>query len=127
PIVVDWVAMRADRSPLLVLLPMFALLVASHLHARTTMTTQPATQPIDPAEAKVAFDLAKSLSDRDAGKLWGRPLYGPMLLVDPATRFALANQADAEGKLSAIDGHPGLFAATLPDDIGIANTATRWA
>jgi hypothetical protein len=56
--------------------------------------------------------------------MWGVRLYGPILLVDPVTRRALANQADAEGRLSP---EGDVFAGRLPDDMPLANTAVEWA
>src|SRR5215472_168199 len=80
--------------------------------------------PIDAAKARQYFAEAKALSDRDKGALWNVPLYGPLLFVDPGTRYTVANQADAEGKLKPLDG---VFAGTVPLELGIANTATKWA
>jgi hypothetical protein len=101
-----------------------SLIVARVVVAATTATSQPA---IDPREAAAVFELAKSLSDHDAGALWGRRLYGPMLLVDSATRQAVANQKDAQGKLAPRQDQPGCFIGTIPDTIGVANTATNFA
>jgi hypothetical protein len=47
-----------------------------------------------------------------------------MLLVVPATRQVIANQADAQGKLHAEDG---VFLGQLPPEENIANTALDWA
>ncbi len=79
---------------------------------------------LQPEAALRAFELARRLSDRDAGATWGKSLYGPMLLVDPATRRVMANQADAEGRLSATDG---VYVGEMPESVGIANTATEWS
>lgn len=46
-------------------------------------------KPIDLQLASHYFAEMRAASARDAGHLWGRPLYGPMLFVDPETRFAL--------------------------------------
>jgi hypothetical protein len=80
--------------------------------------------PIDLTMAKSYFAEARRLAASDGGKLWGKSLAGPMLFVDPRTRFAAANQADAEGKLKPEDG---VFVGTLPANVPLANTATRWA
>ena len=80
--------------------------------------------PIDLAEAAQVFEEARSASARDGEATWGRTLYGPMLLVDPKTRFVVANQADGEGVLREQDG---VFVGTLPDEEQIANTAYTWA
>jgi hypothetical protein len=80
--------------------------------------------PIDLTAAADYFADAKAASDRDAGKLWGVRLYGPILFVDPQSRTVVTNQADAEGKLKQ---QGTLWVGTLPPEVGIANTATKWA
>jgi hypothetical protein len=79
---------------------------------------------IDPSKAGQYFAEAKALSDRDNGALWKVSLCGPLLFVDYDTRYAVANQSDAEGKLKPLDG---VFAGTAPEELGVANTATKWA
>jgi hypothetical protein len=81
-------------------------------------------KPIDLALAAKYFREARTLADRDGGKLWGKSLAGPMLFVDPASRFVAANQADAEGKLKP---EGSVFVGTLPAGTPLANTAVRWA
>lgn len=80
--------------------------------------------PIPHDAARRTFDDVRVASDEDGGKLWGRPLYGPILFVDPQTRYVVANQQDAGGALKA-DG--GVFVGTLPKEVIIANTATDWS
>lgn len=70
------------------------------------------------------FQEAQALCERDRGRLWGRSLCGPMLLVDRKTRLVAANQADRQG---ALTGSGNLFTGRLPDEVNIANTATDWA
>src|SRR5689334_3189398 len=82
------------------------------------------TPAIDPAKARQYFAEAKALSDRDNGALWKVQLCGPLLFVDPGTRYAVANQADTEGKLKPLEG---VFAGTAPEELGVANTAMKWA
>ena len=79
---------------------------------------------IDLAEARRAFDAAENASALDGGVLWGAELYGPLFLVDPASRFVVANQADPEGTLREEDG---VWVGTLPEEINPANTAVEWA
>src|SRR5579859_7435947 len=45
------------------------------------------------------FAEAKTASDADGGRTWGRPLYGPMIFIDEATRTLYANQPDQENRL----------------------------
>jgi hypothetical protein len=82
------------------------------------------TPAIAASKARQYFAEAKALSDRDNGGLWKVPLCGPLLFVDRQTRYAVANQADMEGKLKPLDG---VFAGTAPPELGVANTATKWA
>src|SRR5215469_4870778 len=82
------------------------------------------TTPIPLDAARRTFDDVHVASDEDGGRLWGRTLYGPILFVDPQSRYAVANQRDAAGVLEPAG--EGLFAGTLPNDVVIANTATDW-
>lgn len=79
---------------------------------------------IDLRLAQQYFDEAATLWKQDGGRLWGRPLNGPLLFVDRKTRRVVANQADAEGRLRK---ESSLFAGELPTTIAVANTTTRWA
>jgi hypothetical protein len=51
-------------------------------------------------------------------------LYGPILLVDPATRTVVANEPDGEGLLHP-DGE--LRTGTLPASVPLANSPTEWS
>ena len=86
--------------------------------------TAAAEPTIDPERAARYFEEAEALSRQDAGRLWGVPLYGPMILVDPGSHEAVANQADAEGRL-AKSGK--VFMGKLPPDVMVANTSMDWA
>ena len=82
------------------------------------------TPAIDANKARQYFAEAKAFSERDNGGLWKVPLCGPLLFVDYGTRYAVANQVDAEGKLKPLDG---VYVGTAPPELGVANTATKWA
>ena len=81
-------------------------------------------QGIDPLLAARYFQEAQAICAKDNAALWGVSLCGPLLFADPQTRRVVANQSDAEGKLSR---QGNVFVGTLPPEMGIANTATRWA
>ncbi len=81
----------------------------------------PAQAPIDHDRAAALFAEARAL---EGANPWAGPLYGPLLFVEPGTRYVVANEADAEGILQA-DGD--VFVGTLPEGEGIANTAVSWA
>lgn len=55
--------------------------------------------------------------------LWNFDLYGPILLVDPATRKIYANYPDTAGILT-LKGK--IYTGLLPNSINIANTAITW-
>ena len=57
-------------------------------------------------------------------QLWGKDLYGPILLVDPNTRELYANFSDTEGALKPAGE---IFTGVLPKEINIANTAVNWS
>lgn len=99
-------------------------LLACALATLAPMNFPAQTPPIDAAKARQYFAEARALSDSDNGALWKVPLCGPLLFVDYGTRYTVANQADAEGKLKPLDG---VFAGTAPEELGVANTATKWA
>jgi len=89
------------------------------------VTSSAAQSPgIDTKLAAQYFRQLKQTSDRDAGKTWGLPLYGPIMFVDPRSGKVVANEADLEHKLVAQDS---VFVGTLPREINPANTAIDWA
>ena len=87
------------------------------------MLAQADPQPNDIARAKRLFAEAQSVSDKEGGHLWGRKLYGRMLLVDPQTCAVVANEADPEGVLHATDG---VYVGTLPTSLIISNAPIDW-
>jgi hypothetical protein len=57
------------------------------------------------------FDELRAMCARDAGRMWGVSICGPTMIVDRQTRAVIANEPAP---------------ATLPKEIGIANTAVDW-
>jgi hypothetical protein len=90
----------------------------------TSRQDAPVTRSIDPGLAEQYLQEYAAACARDNGVLWGLSLLGPTILVDPDSRDAAANQADKEGRLAQ---HGALFIGRIPADVGVANTATRWA
>lgn len=84
----------------------------------------PASLPIDPGQAQAVFAEAKAISDRDGGRFWGQPLYGPILLVAPESRATVANRADPGGVLTAAGP---LFTGRLPEAVNVSNSPTEWS
>jgi len=83
-----------------------------------------AEPPLPLDRAKNVLEEARLACAEDGGALWGLSLCGPLLLVDPESRLAVANEADEGGVLRA---ESGVFAGVLPSDVVVANTATRWS
>ena len=52
---------------------------------------------VDPELAQRWFREATELCERDAGRLWGVSLCGPMVIFDPATGTRAASQPEPEG------------------------------
>lgn len=77
---------------------------------------------IDPLLARTYFDEAAAISDGDGGKLWGRPLHGPMLFVHRKTRMVVANEA-----ARVLKPEGDVFVGKWPRNMLIANTAVRWS
>ena len=95
------------------------------LLASTIASTAAAQEPaIDLAEAHRAFESAAIASDLDAGRLWGREMYGPVFVVDPDSRFVAADRADPEGLLQPRDD---VWVGSLPESINPANSAIDWS
>lgn len=75
-------------------------------------------------EAAQYFTEADALVRADGGRLWGVSLGGGLLLVDPATRIAYANQPDSQGRLVRVGP---VLRGEIPQDVNLANTALDWA
>lgn len=82
------------------------------------------TVPIDVQLAAQYFTEAKTISDRDAGKLWNMRVYAPLMFADPMTKQLVANGPDAEGKLQK---QGDVYVGKLPDDFIVANNDMHWS
>jgi hypothetical protein len=76
-----------------------ALLLLFLLGAATAAQAQ-----VQPELAKRYFDEATKLCERDAGRLWGVSLCGPMVIVDQATGTRATSQPEPEGPLPRFQG-----------------------
>lgn len=79
---------------------------------------------IDPGTASRYFHEAQVLGQREGGRLWGVPLYGPMLFVDGGSRAVIANGPDAQG---ALRQQGEVWEGRLPPGVGVSNTAMDWS
>jgi hypothetical protein len=90
-----------------------------------SVAAQPAAaQSIPTDAAEKAFAVAGLVNAEDGGRLWGMPVCGPIIFVDPRTHDAVANQADKEGKLTE---KGSVWVGKLPADFTPANSAVEWA
>lgn len=79
--------------------------------------TVAATAPLRPAglnEARAVFREAETLSRKDDGRLWKVYLRGPLLLIDPASGQAWANEEIADWSHAA----QGVWQGALPEAAG---------
>ncbi len=74
--------------------------------------TQSVIAQVDPDLAATYFREAAALCEREAGRLWGVTLCGPIVIADPATKTIAASQATPE--------------VPRPASLGFANTAFEW-
>lgn len=94
----------------------FALLAAFALSAPAT------AQNRGPERAWV--DDLQTICEGDRGRLWGVSLCGPVIIIEPSTRAAFANQADFGGVLHQSDGD---WTGTLPEGAPVANSTVEWS
>jgi hypothetical protein len=59
--------------------------------------TTAASGQVQPESVQRYFEEAKTLCERDAGRLWGVPLCGPLVIFDPRTGTRATNQPEPEG------------------------------
>jgi hypothetical protein len=99
--------------------------MAVALQVALSISTAAVAEEIVPSsEAKYALREYEHACSEEGGRLWGASLCGPMLVVDPVTRVALANVVDNGASLQAREG---FFVGVLPDEVGLANTAFEWS
>src|SRR5215472_16518808 len=67
---------------------------------------------IDQQRAEEAFKQAKTLCEREGGRLWNISLCGPIVIADPATKTIATNQPAPE--------------APRPAALGFSNSAMDW-
>lgn len=64
------------------------------------------------------FREVDSICNKDAGRLWGKNLYGPLMFIDRPSRRIFANQPDKEGLLKE---KAGVYTGVYPKDRIINN------
>ncbi len=98
--------------------------LAGFLFLLPTGSPQAAAKSITARQALEYFQEADALTRADGGKLWGVSLGGGLLLVDPETRIAYANQPDTEGRLRRVGQ---VLRGEISTDVNLAHTSLDWA
>ena len=93
--------------------------VGTILHGSTL-----AAQAPDTAAVSAAIQDYRTACHGDNGRLWGRSLCGPLILFDPATRWAAASDSPPEGSFQQ---NGTVFLGQAPDAVPYANTGFDWA
>ena len=85
--------------------------------------------PLAAAAATTVAQAAPLLAEFDAycrrvgSRPWAASLCGPLVLVDPESRLAIANRPDPRRRFDHVSG---AYVGTLADDEPLANTAVDW-
>lgn len=103
---------------------LFAALPITAFGQQVPGTPSSQRSPINLDYARAYFAELREIGVADAGKMWGRPLDGPMLFADPVTRSVAANMPDLGG---ALRGQDGVWTGTLPAAVNVANTSVDWS
>lgn len=87
------------------------------------LAIQSAAHPVLPPAAASALREFATYCERGAD-LWNTPLCGPVILVDPGSRAAIANVEPPAADFHEVDG---LWVGTVPPSFPLVNTSTEWA
>ncbi len=68
------------------------------------VTSMAAEAQVQPELAKRYFEEATKLCERDAGRLWGVSLCGPMVIFDPTTRTRATSEPEPDGPTPRFTG-----------------------
>jgi hypothetical protein len=68
-------------------------------------TAAAANAQVDPQLAQRYFEEVTALCERDAGRLWGMSLCGPMVIFDPATGRRATSQPEPDGEPPRFPGY----------------------
>lgn len=66
------------------------------------------------------FNEIEAYCNAEAAQLWGKNLYGPIMIVNPSTREIYANMPDEEGLLKPRDG---IYVGTFPRERIMSNSS----
>ncbi len=69
------------------------------------------------------FNEIKKICDKDNGKLWGKPLWSPIIVIDRKTRIFAANENDSTGSLKKIND---VYTGNFPENKIISNSTIEF-
>src|SRR5262249_5221356 len=90
---------KTGSSPMKIRYDLNTLFLLALLTAATAAEAQ-----VHPELARRYFEEATKLCERDAGRLWGVSLCGPMVIVDQATGKHATSQPEPEGPTPRLSG-----------------------
>ncbi len=93
------------------------------LSVSLTTVARAQTRP-DTAAAIGAIEEFQAACGKDHGTWWGKTLCGPVVLVDPQTRFAVATERPPAGQFAA---RGSVWIGSVPKGLALANTSIDWA
>lgn len=82
-----------------------------------------AQTPADSVRAVAGIVEFLNACRRDAGRLWGQSLCGPLIAVDGASGFAVATEEPPAGRFHRSGT---VWVGQVPAGMSVANTATEW-
>ena len=82
-----------------------------------------AQAPADSVRAVAGIVEFLNACRRDAGRLWGQSLCGPLIAVDGASGFAVATEEPPAGRFQRSGS---VWIGRVPTGMSVANTATEW-
>ncbi len=74
-------------------------------------------------QAQAYFEEFDSVCHTPQAWLWGRSLYGPVMLVNPQTKQIFTNTQDTQGKLKAVGK---IWTGSLEPTVQLGNTSMDW-
>ncbi|MFH0843581.1 MAG: hypothetical protein V1903_13315 [Bacteroidota bacterium] len=78
---------------------------------------------LTPEKTSICFSKIEEACNRDNGKLWGKNLYGPVMLVERTSRKITANLQDRDGLLKEKDG---IYTGIYPREMIINNLPVNY-
>jgi len=78
---------------------------------------------LTPEKAVQYFKDIEEICNRDNGRLWGKNLFGPLMLIDRTSRKIIANHPDNQGLLKEKDG---VFTGDYPKELLIYGAAVNF-